>query len=115
MTDTTSTPPRQPDDREDIAAEEALAALDVKDGYVHCLLPAGNTLVGADWPLDEARQLIETHGAEIAGGMALNMRHGVCIRKMPSGFPGDDRTLTAFFATREDWTDEQKKKQGITL
>jgi hypothetical protein len=91
------------EDRVDLSVEDALAALAVRtatdeDGttqqVVHCIMPAGPLLLGADWSLDRVRQLFEADGAEVAGQNALRMFHGVSVR---------DEGESKFFATREDW------------
>lgn len=113
MTTSDQTPPApQPDDREDLALEAALAALDVKDGHVHTFVQAGpQILLGADWKLGSVREAFQAYGAEIAGPGALAMNHGVSVRDVPNKFDPAD-LMTVFFATRVEWTNEQLTKQG---
>jgi hypothetical protein len=114
MTDHVPPPPREPDDRENITLEEALAALDIREGdRVHSFIPVGGAaLVGADWGLAQVRDAIEQHGAEISGPNALAMRHGVTIRDLPDPLPSGG-VMPIFFATREEWNHEQLRRQGL--
>lgn len=101
-----------PDDREDLTVEQAMSALLVVDGQVHCFLPAYPTpesivLIGADWRLQQVREAFTKHGVEAAGLNALEMGHGVSVRKLPALAGG---TMDAFFATLPEWNAAQLEK-----
>lgn len=81
------------DGRVKILTEDALEMLDVVDGMVHAFTnPQAGMLVGADWDLDDAQELIEMYGAERAGEQAAAMGHGLAVV---------ERTRTVFFKTKD--------------
>lgn len=78
-----------------LSVEAVLEALDVKEGEVHSFVnPAPNVLLGCDHRLARVLELVREHGAQVAGEMALSMKHGIAIM-LP------DHTM--FMATREGW------------
>lgn len=56
------------------------AASIVKPGErVHTFRSTGIALIGCDWDRKDILEAIEKHATEIAGPMAMGMKHGLCI------------------------------------
>ena len=66
-------------DRVKLSYEDAVAMLDIDEGYVHSFRSTPTALLGADWGEDEAIALIEKYGAELAGPGATDMGHGLGV------------------------------------
>ena len=66
-----------------LTQEEALDCMKIEEGEVHCFIPAGPTLIGAHWGVEEIRELMKktTHPdhIQIAGEGAQRMNHAVAI------------------------------------
>lgn len=63
--------------------EEALAALRVNGDSVHTFLnPTNGMLIGANWSLQELKDLFDKYPDQIypTGGAALGMRHGLAVK-----------------------------------
>jgi hypothetical protein len=82
-----------------VTVDEAMDQLAVIPDYdpgdgpqpcVHTFALSAFGLLGAHWSVDNAREFIEKHGAQKAGGMAAAMGHSLVVK-------GDGRTI--FFET----------------
>lgn len=61
--------------------DEAIALLNVRDGYVHTFRTGGAALIGVDWDTAEAEQWIrEADEVNEAGDFARSLKHSVAAR-----------------------------------
>ena len=64
-----------------LTTEEAFERLQVHHGSIHTFITPlpGGMVIGADWSVDDIRELIDEYGAELAGPDATAFGHGVVV------------------------------------
>lgn len=70
---------RVPTDKVILSADDAIAMLP-EGNDIHTFMNPGGMLIGADWSRESIEKAIrETNNRELAGSMATDMGHGLCI------------------------------------
>lgn len=76
-----------------MTVEEAFELLQIEGDKIHTVVQGGPALIGADWTVDDVREVMSEYGVELAGPDATSMGHGLVTVR--------EGNRPVFFATKE--------------